>query len=203
MSDAARTNTASTVHTRTIAYRALSNPGPADEICQDNARRTGAFNHHHNESGGVLMVGLSLDDTLHAVVLLTHEHGLPLHGVRVRAGRVQVFTEPVDMPWWVRWLTDPTASEEPCDPGFRCTVWTRRRADESGREVAFHVRAQREGVEWSLAEDVPAEVAEPVLAAHGLTVSTQHYPIPGRAARALADAYAAHASAMDEGGAAR
>lgn len=134
------------------------------------------------------MVRPGLDDTLHAVVHLTHEHGLPLHGVNVHGGYVQVFTDAVHVPWWVRWLTDVD--------GSRFTVWTHR------GDVAFNAKAHRDGIEWTLADSIPAATAGPILAAHGEGVSTEHHPIPANVAIALADAYAGYDQAAAEGGAA-
>lgn len=135
-----------------------------------------------SESSGTV---IGLDDTLHAVVQVTHEHGLPLHGASAHAGRVQVFTDPVDLPWWVRWLTDPVVAQP------RWVVW----AKEADGEVALHVSGHREGIEWSVVDHVPVEVAIPVLAAHGVTVSAEHLRVPAAAAVALADAFADHAAA--------
>lgn len=125
-------------------------------------------------------MGLSLDDTLHAVVQLTHEHGLPLHGVGVSAGRVQVHAEPADVQWWARWLTD--ASADAC----RHVVWEH----ETG--VAFHLHATREGIEWTVAQRVPVTMAAPILATHDVALSAQHLEVPATAAIALADALASH-----------
>ena len=131
-----------------------------------------------------MMERLGLDDTLHAVVQVTHEHGLPLRGADVHPGRVHVFTDVADLPCWVRWLTDPATADA------RCVVW------EKGAEVAFVAQGRREGIEWCVTDSVPSALATTVLAGHGLTVSEQHYPIAASPAVALVSAYASsHAQA--------
>jgi hypothetical protein len=35
-----------------VRTASLINPGPVDDICQDNAHRVGAPNHHHNSGSG-------------------------------------------------------------------------------------------------------------------------------------------------------
>ncbi len=160
----------------------LNNPGPVDDICQDNAHQAGASNHHHiSGSGANLMVRPSLDDTLHAIVQLTHEHGLPLTSVNVRAGDVQVHTGPADRLWWVRWLTDPVADAS------RCVVW------EIGQEtdaVALHVSARREHIDWVVINDVPGAVAHPVLGLHNVLATSHHLEVSADVAIALASAAA-------------
>lgn len=152
-----------------------------------NVRRAGAPN--TQESGETLMVRPSLDDTLHAIVQVTHEHGLPLAGASARPGMVQVFLDDAaDLLWWVRWLTVPT---ETSAEWWRTVVW------DLGDGVAFHVSGVREGIEWAVVERVPSEVAVPVLAAHGVTVTTEHLPVSAFDAIRLAKAHARHASAQD------
>jgi hypothetical protein len=126
------------------------------------------------------MTTIGLDDTLHAVVRVTHDHGLPLDGATVYAARAQVHTTPADLRWWVRWLTDPAADEG------RYVVW------EKDATAAFYVSAIREGVEWTVVEQVPTALAVDVLAGHDLTVSATHLAVPAAAAVALADALADH-----------
>lgn len=126
------------------------------------------------------MVRLGLDDTLHAIVQVTHEHGLPLTGVSAQTGGyVQVFTAPVDLPWWVRWLADPLVVKS------RFAVWVRDDGD-----VTLHVCGDREGIEWSVVDRVPAATAVPLLAAHGVTATSEHLPVAGAVAVALAEARA-------------
>ncbi|MPZ85233.1 MAG: hypothetical protein GEV28_34535 [Actinophytocola sp.] len=133
------------------------------------------------------MVRLGLDDTLHAIVQVTHEHGLPLHGASVNPGFVHAFTDAVDLPWWVRWLTDPAAEES------RGVVW-QKDAEDTGAEVVFHVSGQREGIEWTVTDHVPVVVAGSVLDAYGVTVTGEHRAVPVAAAVAVADAHAKHAT---------
>ncbi len=121
----------------------------------------------------------TLDDTLLAVVRVTHEHGLPLTGADVHAGRVQVYVDGADLPWWVRWLTDPIARS-------RVTVWMAVGDD----RVALHASGWREDIEWALAEHIPAATAGPALAEHGVTVSDVHLPLPTSVVLALVDAHA-------------
>ncbi|MPZ84858.1 MAG: hypothetical protein GEV28_32530 [Actinophytocola sp.] len=169
-------------------HPSLINPGPVETSRQADSHRVGAPNHHHNDgSGEKPMVRLGLDDTLHAIVRVTHEHGLPLHGASVLAGTVQVFTDAVALPWWVRWLTEPAAEQS------RVRVW------EKDAEVAFHVTAHREGIEWAVVERGLPEVVGPVLDTYGVTVTGEHVVVPSAAAVALADALADHVSV--EGGA--
>ncbi|GAB3462521.1 hypothetical protein [Actinophytocola sediminis] len=128
---------------------------------------------------------ITLDDTLYAIVQLTHEQGLPLHGVDVRAGAVTVRTETADARWWVRWLTDSVST------GVRPVVWDVE--DGSAVQVVYATRA---GIEWCVVERVPTEVAGRVLAAHGMTLSTKHQFLPAAVAVALADELAADALAV-------
>lgn len=123
-------------------------------------------------------MAMSLDDTLHAVVQVTHEHGLPLTGVGVHAGDVQVFTDAADLRWWARWLTDVSA--EAC----RHVIW----ATGSDGMAALHVSATREGIRWTVVEKVPADVAVPILAAYDVVLSEQHVAVPVAAVIALAEA---------------
>lgn len=122
-----------------------------------------------------------LDDTLHAVVQVTHEHGLPLTGATVRPGRVHVYADVADLRWWARWLA--AASE------CRCTVWTK------DADVVLYICATREGIEWVVTERVPTVLAGPILAEYGIygvPLDTRHRGVPAAAATALADALTAH-----------
>ena len=115
---------------------------------------------------------VSLDDTLHAVVRLTHEHGAPLRDVTVWPGQVLVSCEPVDLRWWVAWLTAVT--------GHKLVAW--RKDDET---VVVHLLAVREGITWSVCQSLPAAAADPVLADQGVTVTENHDPIASAVVIAL------------------
>lgn len=134
------------------------------------------------------MEHLGLDDTLHAVVQVTHEHGLPLTGADVHPGRVMVFTEVVDLPCWVRWLTDPAAADA------QYTVWVKESV------VAFVATGVREGIEWCLTDRVPNVLATSVLDEHGITVTEQHQPITAEVAVALTVGHATDIGAHAEPG---
>ncbi|MGH3628812.1 MAG: hypothetical protein ACRDRL_15430 [Sciscionella sp.] len=91
---------------------------------------------------------LTLDDTLLAVVQLSHEHGLPLRGASVHAGSVLVFCDLADVLCWTQWLAR--------SGDLQIVVW---RKDD---DIAVHVSSTREGIEWALAPSVPAPVDSPV-----------------------------------------
>jgi hypothetical protein len=85
---------------------------------------------------------VSLDDTLHAIVQLTHEFGLPLSGAQVTAGDVQVFCDQAaDVLPWADWLAQATR--------LRMVAWVK------DDQVKVHVSGTREGIEWSVCESVP------------------------------------------------
>jgi len=121
-------------------------------------------------------VQLGLDDTLHAVVQVTHEYGLPLRGADVHPGRVQVFTDADQDRCWVRWLADPATRNA------RFVVWAK------GSAVAFLASGQRAGIDWTVIPTIFTPRATAVLAAHGVTVTEEHVAVPAAVAVALTEA---------------
>lgn len=103
---------------------------------------------------------VTLDDTLHAVVQLTHEHGLPLNGVSANRGDVLVFCDLADLRWWVQWLT-PVA-------GHRLVAWRK------DGDIAVALSGVRDGITWAVHQNIPTTVADPILTQHGVTITENH-----------------------------